>query len=865
MPYPFSHRFTKNAFLFICGITCCIHAFSQENHTPGETYAIVVGISNYKFIKPLNYADRDAELFTDLLRSTAGGGIKEENLFLLKNDSANAGNFWSSLLRICNRDLHKGDRVYIYFAGHGDAIKGLNEYYLLLSDCQPANDGNNYLLSLGAIDMYHLKNRIGTLTSREVEVILILDACRTNELAGGYASQAFNTSIIQAKVGEITMLATGPGQVSIEDISFGRGHGLFTYNLIDGLSGRADAENRGNGDKVISFSEIQDWVGKEVPRMSAKFNVAQQPVFCCEEKKETRIGIVDNQFSEAWTQFKKSDPGNQMAFMLPGKTERKNEFSADTGLLALYNKFNSARKENRLWGDHSADLYYETMQAKFPRERITEDARYALAADFINFAQQKINLYLEGKDLYSLEILREKADSSRQPEFLADEYDRMKNAVSEKWTVAGMMIEKAGRLLSAGDQSILHQLQPKINFLLARGYLSEEKENTLNWNEAIQFAKQAWVADSTAAYTAECLALLYAYRKSFNYMLRQKGLGGRTNQEIDFIGRPSDSAAHFFRKAMQLAPNWVNIFRTVAIKMYGFEKKDSAIYYLKKALAINPADAQTYIFLGELNKWNNPSISNDYFRKAIELTAQSAHANLYYRISKSFLPFETMNWRSSQPDSVIYYSEKAILSDPSFPLAYFNIASVYSSKNKLDSVLRYYKLAVRNAPGFENGYVKTGDLYLSLNQPDSAFYYFRKLFAINRDNVFATSSIARYFDRISKKDSAIYYYKKTLDLNWDREYNRERLGYLIMETNKKDSSAYAYFSANLTNGMAGWRDHLNMACYFAAMGDVERSTQYLENAFKKGLTNKSLVYGNRWLASIRNSELFISLMAKYFP
>jgi hypothetical protein len=93
------------------------------------------------------------------------------------------------------------------------------------------------------------------LTGRGVEVILILDACRTNELAGGYASQAFNSSIMQTKVGEITMLATGPGQISIEDASFGMGHGFFTYNLIDAISGRADKEDAGNNDRYFHWKK----------------------------------------------------------------------------------------------------------------------------------------------------------------------------------------------------------------------------------------------------------------------------------------------------------------------------------------------------------------------------------------------------------------------------------------------------------------------------------------------------------------------------------------------------------------------------------------------------------------------------------
>src|SRR5258705_4957767 len=100
------------AFFFLIILCSSFACFAQQNNVAqGEVYAIVVGISKYHYIKPLSYADNDADLFAELLRSGAGGSIKPENLYLLKNDSANAGNFWSAISRISNKQLKKGDRV----------------------------------------------------------------------------------------------------------------------------------------------------------------------------------------------------------------------------------------------------------------------------------------------------------------------------------------------------------------------------------------------------------------------------------------------------------------------------------------------------------------------------------------------------------------------------------------------------------------------------------------------------------------------------------------------------------------------------------------------------------------------------------
>ena len=54
----------------------------------GTSYAVIIGVSEYKYLHPLKYADRDAYLFMDFLQSKAGGSLKDENVLLLVNDQA---------------------------------------------------------------------------------------------------------------------------------------------------------------------------------------------------------------------------------------------------------------------------------------------------------------------------------------------------------------------------------------------------------------------------------------------------------------------------------------------------------------------------------------------------------------------------------------------------------------------------------------------------------------------------------------------------------------------------------------------------------------------------------------------------------
>src|SRR5882724_346130 len=118
-----------------------------------QTFAMVMGISTYKYVRPLTYADKDAQMFRDYLKSPAGGKLPDDNIYMLLNEQALLANFYQKGFQwLKAKNLQKGDRLFIYLAGHGDAIDE-DQFFYLAYDCNPAGDKNNYLVS-GAIRMY---------------------------------------------------------------------------------------------------------------------------------------------------------------------------------------------------------------------------------------------------------------------------------------------------------------------------------------------------------------------------------------------------------------------------------------------------------------------------------------------------------------------------------------------------------------------------------------------------------------------------------------------------------------------------------------------------------------------------------------
>jgi len=404
-----------------------------------QTFAMIMGISKYEKVRPLEFADKDAELFKDFLRSPGGGNVPEDNIYCLLNEKALKGSYFVAGGRwLKAKNLQKGDRLFIYFAGHGDAIDE-TQYYYLTYDCNPAGDKNNYQVS-GTLPIYEVKANIARQTQKGVEVYLIMDACRTNTLPGGAEGQNFLSSgIAELMAGESLMLAAKAGQESLEDKSIGSGHGLFTYYLIDALSGMADAE--GTKDNKVTFKEVQEYVSKKVaPVAQQQFKRKQDPFFCCPDKSDQIVSVVDTSYLRKWIETKKlqgKGPGasfiSRSRGVRPNSTINKIPLTPEDSLLMeTYNLFNNAVKGSRLIGKSSAEYYYTQMEEKFPGNSYTVDAQTTLAVEYINFAQSKINLYLDCKDASSIQRLRAQIDEEDKTYEITTSMKRMEKVAQKE-------------------------------------------------------------------------------------------------------------------------------------------------------------------------------------------------------------------------------------------------------------------------------------------------------------------------------------------------------------------------------------------------------------------------------------------------
>jgi hypothetical protein len=254
-----------------------------------NVWAVIIGINNYPNIRQLKYAVNDARMFYDYL--VHHNHIPAENVTLLVDQTATLTKLRSVLGTHLKNMAGKDDMVIIFFAGHGAIEKevmspdgdGL-EKYLLPYDADPKD---LYATALPMGEISRIFKRI-----RSERLVFIADACysgasggRTIDIAGIRAniSEAFLDRVAGGK-GRVIMTASGANEVSAENDELKQG--VFTYFLIEGLRGKADAD----GDGLITVDEVYRYVSDKVPQATGQ---EQHPVKKGTVEGRLILGIVN--------------------------------------------------------------------------------------------------------------------------------------------------------------------------------------------------------------------------------------------------------------------------------------------------------------------------------------------------------------------------------------------------------------------------------------------------------------------------------------------------------------------------------------------------------------------------------------------
>lgn len=252
-----------------------------------EKYAVIVGIGKYHDpdIASLRFARIDAESVYQFLTEPEGGGFPRENVRMLVDEQATREAIMEAIGEWLPSQVEPDDIVLLYYAGHGGVEVDLtgeepdgNSKYLIPYD---AKLGNLFSTAILNSTMTTMLQRI-----HSNQMIFLIDCCYSGGSTSG-EEVIRSVSLPSATVGtDVYNDFSGSGRVVIsaslsDQPSFELpqlNHGLFTYNLLKGVSGSADFNRNGF---ITLISELYMFVSEEVSKMARSYGREQKTTLKC--------------------------------------------------------------------------------------------------------------------------------------------------------------------------------------------------------------------------------------------------------------------------------------------------------------------------------------------------------------------------------------------------------------------------------------------------------------------------------------------------------------------------------------------------------------------------------------------------------
>ena len=249
----------------------------QSTLTRNDTYALVIGNQNYRFVSDVPYAIHDARVFADYCNKTLG--IPAANIHLSEDATKQMileEEIQDWLNAIPNKDTKK---LIVYYAGHGvPDTKNKNKAYLLPTDVRGTSPHRGIALE----DFYA---QLGEMDF--INTTVFLDACfsgvnRDNEgVTEGLRGVEIEAEDAELSEGSMVVFSAAQGNETAQGFPE-HGHGLFTYYLLKALN-----DTRG----MISYGQLSDLISNNVSEQAPQLKM---------RKKQSPTTIASERYGEKW-------------------------------------------------------------------------------------------------------------------------------------------------------------------------------------------------------------------------------------------------------------------------------------------------------------------------------------------------------------------------------------------------------------------------------------------------------------------------------------------------------------------------------------------------------------------------------------
>lgn len=164
----------------------------------------------------------------------------------------------------------KSDDVFIFYvAGHGTAKNG--DYYFIPSNFRYTDASAVLAQGISKADILQFMSNI-----KAGKTVILLDTCNSGAFLNDSGTRGFEEKTAMERLvratGQAVLMASSDTQSAMEGYE---GHGVFTYVLLQALSGKADA----NRDGYTTLGELASYIEEQVSELSfQKWGYEQVPM-----------------------------------------------------------------------------------------------------------------------------------------------------------------------------------------------------------------------------------------------------------------------------------------------------------------------------------------------------------------------------------------------------------------------------------------------------------------------------------------------------------------------------------------------------------------------------------------------------------
>jgi tetratricopeptide (TPR) repeat protein len=669
----------------------------------GTKRAVVIGISDYSDpdIPDLKFAHRDAEAFAEYLQSKAGGELNEDQLTLMINEEATFGEMTMAFDDLVDNS-NEGDMAIIYFSGHGDVESRYKQGFLLNYDSSP----KVYMAS--AFSLNYLQVIISTLSEKNVQVLLVTDACHAGALAGSSINGTNKTAAILAQQfsNAVKILSCQPEEYSLEGEQWGGGRGVFSYHFVNGLYGLADR----NEDLQVNLFEIDRYIGDKVSEEAAP--ESQYPLV--NGNKTTLLSYVDRNILED-LRAKKEKEAPKFESTASRGLEDEVLAAADSKTRKQYLAFKEALAKNELMSPSKTcanDLY--VILSKNPSLRkLYNRMRRNLAAALMDESQKVVNNVLKN-----------------DPDELAKMFGR------GQYRHIPVQLGRAAELL--GEK---HYIYHRIKGLEYAFVAYNKLTNTAS--------QELFILQNRAAIPYAKKALSYLGEGAFIY---------------DFLGSlyapiHADSAEYYFNKSLKLSPTYASPYNNRGVMYSWTRNRPMQMMSYKKAIKTDPKYFAAYHNIGlHYSTKGKYEQAESWYHQSI-----NAFPNVlaYSNLGKTY--YEQELYEDAEAMCL-----KAIEIQPTYYNSYLVLADIYQATQQDDKLTELLLKMEKLADDKLGEYAKIATAYLYLgDEANFQKFYFKADARFEQFKPAYFYKICRTYALQNKKEEALNW----LELAFNRGFN----------------------------------------------------------------------------------------------